>query len=686
MSRPTMRSSRVDRRLRAGVALVAVASLCMACGGTSSTPSAGTGSPASASAAAAASATAPSVAPTSTTLSSGSEPVTQASPAPSPDATPTAYVSASGVVGKWVALGRSPGGGSVDRLVALPDGRILVTGAFPGPETRALVFDPVARTWTPSSVQLDPRDAVVARPDGSVFVAGTSEATVWRDLDSGVGSSNPSRHGLAPSAAALDDGRILVAGGCIPRKAASGVGGADWPVGGDAIGLADIRDLDPGTGRDVAAPTGDLGRARVAAPAATLADGRVLIAGSVTSHRFWFSDAIGVAACAPDRAGDAEWTAEVWDPATGRFVPTGAIPEPDRAAVASLGIELPGGRPRVDDAGRLVPLLDGGALLLDRRESWYVGEEDPPRSWPVETQVTRSLRYDAATDAWREIGLSFVRQEASQRGADRFDEAVARLADGRVLVAGGGPQYGYDAIRWADLYDPAAGRWLPVPPLPEPLGPAAAVAMADGSAVVIGATEEDYRADSPPELVAYWFVLTSPPDAASSQGAAGSAPPAPAAGACPGAVTPSSLAALEPSLRIGCFGGRDLVFDADVVIASGTIIDMVPFETPTTFRPVRRPTFDGDPETEWPVVLVDTGSTVGTPATWLPLVVADGSVLPWQLDGSSSPLRARITGHVDDGAAPACLRPQTGWPELTDEDAVLVCRSTFVVTRIEPLE
>jgi hypothetical protein len=686
MSRPTMRSSRVDRRLRAGVALVAVASLCVACGGTSSTPSSGTGSPASASAAAAASATAPSFAPTSTTPPSGSEPVTQASPAPSPDATPTAYVSATGVVGKWVALGRSSGGGSVDRLVALSDGRILVTGAFPGPETRALVFDPVARTWTPSSVQVDPRDAVVARPDGSVFVAGASDATVWRNLDSGVGSSHPSRHGLAPSAAALDDGRILVAGGCIPRKTASGKGADDVPLGGDAISAAEIRDLDPSTGRDVAAPTGDLSRARVAAPAATLVDGRVLIAGSVTSHRFWFSDAIGDAACAPDPAEDAEWSAEVWDSATGRFIPTGAIPEPDPAAVAALGIDLPDGLPRVDDAGRLVPLLDGGALLLDRRESWSVGVANPPGTWPIVTQLTRSLRYDAATDAWHEIGVSFVRQEASQHGADRSDEAVARLADGRVLVAGGRTSYGYEPIHWADLYDPAAGRWLPVPPLPEPLGPAAAVAMADGSAVVIGATEEDYRIDDPPELVAYWFVPTSPPDAASRQGAAGSVPPAPAAGACPQAVTPSSLAALEPSLRIGCFDGRDLVFDADVVIASGTIIDMVPFQTPTTFRPVRRPTFDGDPETEWPVVLVDTGSTVGTPATWLPLVVADGNVIPWQLDGSSSPLRARITGHVDDGAAPACLRPRTGWPELTDEDAVLLCRSTFVVTRMEPLE
>jgi hypothetical protein len=681
MRRPTKPPSRVDRRLRAGASLVAITLLCAACGGTSGTPPSGAGSPGSDSAGAQASA-APPVAPTSTTSPGGSPPVTPASPAPSPDATPTAYESATGVVGRWVALGRSPSGGSVDRLVALPDGRILVTGAFPGPETRAVVFDPVARTWTPSSAQLDPGDAVVVRPDGSVFVAGTSQATVWRDLDHAVGSSHVSRHGLAPSAAALPDGRILVAGGCIPRKAASGAGGADWPVGGDAIGRAEIRDLDSSIGRDVAAPTGDLGRARVGAPAATLANGRVLIAGSVTAYLFWFSDEVGDAACAPDTAGDAEWTAEVWDPATGRFVPTGAIPQPDRAAVASLGIDLPGGRPRVDDAGRLVPLLDGGALLLDRRESW-VGEMDDPRSTPPETRVTRSLRYDAATRAWREIGVPTVRlhgrHQDTRRGSERYEAAVARLADGRVLVAGGGTYGQQGATGWADLYDPSSGLWMPVPPLPDALMPAAAVALLDGSAIVIGATEEDDRIDSA-ELVAYLFVPTSSPDAAPSQSMAGSPTPT---GSCAEAVTASSLAALEPGQRIGCFGGRDLTFDADVVIASGTIIDVVPFETPATFRHVRELSPEGDLESMWPVVLVDPGAQVGTPTTWLPLMVADDSLIPWELY-SEARLHARVTGHLDDAAATGCLRPVTGWPELTDEDAVRVCRSAFVVTRIEP--
>jgi hypothetical protein len=686
MRRPTMGSARVGHRLRAGVTLAAVTVLCVACGGAPGTTPDGAGSSVPASVRATGSLAAPSSTPTPTTSASGSQPVAPPSHSPSPDSTPAAYVSSSGVVGRWVALGRLPGGGVVDRLVALPDGRILMTGTFPGPETRALVFDPIARTWTPSPVEIDPRDAVVVRPDGSVFVAGASDATAWRDLAYGVGSDHPSRHGLAPSAAALDDGRILVAGGCIQRKAASGKRVDDPPVGGDAIRAAEIRDLDPSTGRDEAAPTGDLGRARVGAPAATLADGRVLVAGSVTAYRFWLPDGGGDAVCAPDPAGDAEWTADVWDPATGRFIPTGAIPEPDRAAVAALGIDAPDGRPRVDDGGRLVPLLDGGALLLDRRESWSVGVEDPrTESWPVVTQVTRSLRYDAATDTWREIGLSSVRQADDQRGAERQEVAVARLADGRVLVAGGGIDYAYDAIRWADLYDAAAGRWLPVTPLPEAIGPAAAVAMPDGSAIVVGATREDHANYDPPALVAFGLLLAAPPSTASDQGASGSAPTPPPAGACPKAVTPSSLAAMEPGLRIACFGSRDLVLDADVVIAAGTIIDRVPFETPATLRQVRRPSPEGDYETTWPVVIVDPGSSVGTPATWLPLVVADGNAIPWQL-GRTSRLHARFTGHVDDTAASACLRPSTGWPELTDEQAVLVCRSTFVVTRIEPLD
>jgi N-acetylneuraminic acid mutarotase len=79
---------------------------------------------------------------------------------------------------------------------------------------------------------------------------------------------------------------------------------------------------------------------------------------------------------------------------------------------------------------------------------------------------------------------------------------VARLSNGRVLVAGGAGDsnlvansgyatYTSDA---ADLYDPVANSWLSMPPLPEPRAGGASVALTDGSVLLIGG-----YASSPPD-------------------------------------------------------------------------------------------------------------------------------------------------------------------------------------------
>jgi hypothetical protein len=154
---------------------------------------------------------------------------------------------------------------------------------------------------------------------------------------------------------------------------------------------------------------------------------------------------------------------------------------------------------------------------------------------------------------------------------------------------------------------------------------------------------------------------------------------------CPETVTPSSLAAMVGQDRVDCFGGRDLVFDADIVVAAGTIVDGVAFDVPAIFWPVKRPSSDwADPATTWPVYLVDAGATDVAPGATLDLSVADPSLVPEDL---RSRLHARVTGHVDDPAAVACRPPPAGFigSEATEEHAVLMCRAAFVVTSIEPL-
>ena len=136
--------------------------------------------------------------------------------------------------------------------------------------------------------------------------------------------------------------------------------------------------------------------------------------------------------------------------------------------------------------------------------------------------------------------------------------------------------------------------------------------------------------------------------------------------------------------RVDCFGGRDLLFDADIVIGYGMIIDRVPFGSPSTFVQVMRAAPDApDSVLEWPVFITDAGATLDSFGSSVPLVVADTRVAPQDLPAR---LRARVTGHYDDPAATGCRRPQAEWPEITDEQAVAMCRMQLVVTRIEPID
>jgi hypothetical protein len=96
-----------------------------------------------------------------------------------------------------------------------------------------------------------------------------------------------------PGATSLPDGRVLIAGGL---------------DGSDVLAIAEI--FDPGAGKFAA--TGSMATAREGFSATLLQNGKVLVAGGVTS----FS------------TGQATASAELFDPASGRFSPTGSMTSP----------------------------------------------------------------------------------------------------------------------------------------------------------------------------------------------------------------------------------------------------------------------------------------------------------------------------------------------------------------------
>jgi len=168
--------------------------------------------------------------------------------------------------------------------------------------------------------------------------------------------------------------------------------------------------------------TGDMTHARGAAMATLLADGRVLIAGGYDeSGTAGFDDPSGQYVFVPITPYVA--SAELYDPSTGQFTPTGSMTTTRARALAT---------PLAD--GRV--LIAGGDGCLDPAKCTF---ED----WAGETALESAEIYDPATGEFTPTG--------SMSEPRRFGSAVL-LADGRVLVLG-------PYSRLIEVYDPATGEF-----------------------------------------------------------------------------------------------------------------------------------------------------------------------------------------------------------------------------------
>jgi N-acetylneuraminic acid mutarotase len=391
--------------------------------------------------------------------------------------------------------------------VLLGDGRVLVLGdtggkyeAVPEHSRFADLWDPETGSWHATDALPKARGsfAAVTLKDGRALVAGGVNDT-WYSYSSAyvfdpateqwtkVGLMGTAR--THPAAAVLPDGRVLVTGGMYYTgvKETDGTSGdavlagfrlADtWPgPEGHALAIAEL--FDPATGTWT--PTGSMRYTRSMPSAVSLADGRVLVAGGI-----W----------APLDGRPRESESEVYDPATGRFSTTEALPEAvDPSLFDELGVPASDRceQAHVVDVGRLAALADGDAILLDSYWDCRASLEADGRY--ADLGLTRTFRFAPATGRWTETGLTTV--QASREWADdetRTQEwggahpngIVVPLSDGQLLVAGGS---GYESvgIRTAELFDPAAGTWSRVPDMPEPRVRAASVVLADGSALIIG--------------------------------------------------------------------------------------------------------------------------------------------------------------------------------------------------------
>ncbi len=214
------------------------------------------------------------------------------------------------------------------------------------------------------------------------------------------------------TATRLPDGRVLITGGY------AGEGSAP---------LRSAELFDPAKNRFVA--TGDMAVGRGAHTATLLPDGRVLVVGGWTGS-------------------SARTEVEFYDPSTGVFL--GAAP-------------LPG--PRANHAATL--LRDGLVLAVG-------GQSD------LTTLLDTAVLYDPAQDIWRDAG---------RLGVAKFKLALAPLADGGALVVGGQTRDDFRArLATTELYDATTRRFASGPTMAEPRFKLsdALVPLADGRVVVAG--------------------------------------------------------------------------------------------------------------------------------------------------------------------------------------------------------
>jgi len=347
-------------------------------------------------------------------------------------------------------------------------------------EQRAMAIQPVRRssTWVLIAVIL----LLALAVGGAVLVgSGVIKLPTIVDPSASPSSANPSSSAQASTTAsaspvapvpaswtaieaatgqtatALLDGRVLLAGG-----------------GND---LASAELYDPSTGSWTA--TGKMSEARSTYTATLLPNGKVLVAGGN-------SGAVG------DGPTPGLASAELYDPGTGTWSPTGSMGEPRCSPTATLlgtgKVLVAGGNNCVGyDALATAELYDPGsgtwspaadmvevrsghtATLLLTGIVLVAGSGRDPASAEL---------YDPSSDTWTATG-------AMVEG--RIYHTATRLLDGRVLVAGSMNGTGSSAS--AELFDPSTGQWTATGAMQGGRIYHTATLLPSGKVLVVGGTD-----------------------------------------------------------------------------------------------------------------------------------------------------------------------------------------------------
>ena len=377
---------------------------------------------------------------------------------------------------------------------------------LPIPQTATLVSpQPTATTAVASGTRRmkDPRGGwhtATLLQDGRVLVVGgfivqpDSPQTNVEHLDTveiydpAIGTWTPADSMALPRAehttTLLDDGTVLIVGG-IGR----GFGVDPDPYAGFR---STAKIYDPSTDSWVSA--GKMEGKRAQHATIRLADGRVLIAGGSgigPSREYW-----------GNWGGETE-SAEVYDPSTGTWSQTGSMSKDRDFPTLTL----------LED-GRVLATGGFGAAMAEvyypSDGTWTeTGAMHEERRWHTATLLddgrvlvvgglysSEGREYQALRSAEIWNPASGVWTQVEDMSEERGQHTATRLPDGRVLVVGGTPE-GYlfggggvfgVGIASVEIFDPSSGSWSPVKSMSQNRTDHAAVLLDDGRVLVVGGT------------------------------------------------------------------------------------------------------------------------------------------------------------------------------------------------------
>ena len=286
----------------------------------------------------------------------------------------------------------------------LPNGKVLVAGGYGSGGVGWLIdcqlFDPQKGEFVETGRLSTRRDAHTATllPNGKVLVAGGEEVN-----DSGFSVLLASAELYDPSSGLFSLTGSMVTGRELHTATMMSNGKVLIAGGEDAKGYAVTRaeTYDPAIGAFV--PTGSMGMGRYGHTATALADGAVLIAGGEQIDEDGFDIALS--------------SAEIYNPATGRFHSTGSMRVARKHHTATL-------------------LRDGQVLIAG-------GEDNNGHA------LESAELYDPGSGTFHITGRMMYAHDSA---------TATLLGDGSVLVAGGfGGASGVTAA--AELYQPGSGRF-----------------------------------------------------------------------------------------------------------------------------------------------------------------------------------------------------------------------------------